>query len=70
MYTLIDYHIPEAIQIRVRKEAAECDLNGFTCLSDSCLECHFCVDPQVTSYSTLQSLLVTAFHLQWYLPAV
>lgn len=69
MYNLIDYHIPEAIQIHVTKQNNDSDLNGFICLESASSNkkniCHFCVDPQITSLSILQALLVRAFNLHW-----
>lgn len=80
MANLIDYHIPEAIQIRVTKSSIplppvksiiEQQLIEFGETStkiDNANEniCTFCIDPQLTSLSILQTLIVRGFNLQWY----
>ena len=69
MTNLIDYHIPEAIQIRVTKygqDAVPQQLIEVAQDNNNNKVCNFCVDPQLTSYSILQSLVVRAFNLQWY----
>lgn len=72
---LLDYHIPEAIQIQVTKvemsatiQAQESDIlprpilyTGTNVASDNV--CTFCVDPQITSLSIVQTLVVRAFNL-------
>ena len=103
--SLIDYHIPEAIQIRVSKvgdfeppisialpvavqadqtdgqspsplpnpshliEVGQ-DVVNASSSKDLLLSSHrqcvtFCVDPQLTSYAILQTLIVRAFNLHW-----
>lgn len=78
MANLIDYHIPEAIQIRVTKSSIplppiksiiEQQLIEFGETStkiDNANEniCTFCIDPQLTSLSILQTLIVRGFNLQ------
>lgn len=89
MTNLIEYHIPEAIQIRVTKVGTEppvaspiLDSKSKTflleeqvtievgqdvlALNSSILDRQtvtFCVDPQITSLSILQSLIIRAFNL-------
>lgn len=91
MTNLIEYHIPEAIQIRVTKVGTEppvaspiLDSKSKTflpeeqvtievgqdvlALNSSTLDFNrqtvtFCVDPQITSLSILQSLIIRAFNL-------
>jgi len=73
MANLIDYHIPEAIQIRVSKVDYPPDTvppkeQPLIELGEDLANnkvCNFCVDPQLTSFSILQSLVVRAFNLQW-----
>ena len=77
MTNLIDYHIPEAIQIRVTKcdqdngvppslpNGQLVDIGEAVASSNNNSVCNFCVDPQLTSFSILQSLVVRAFNLQW-----
>ena len=79
MTNLIEYHIPEAIQIRVTKAISnnvstaslsnelpliEVGQDVVSCTNNVNI-CNFCVDPQLTSFSILQSLVVRAFNLQW-----
>lgn len=79
MTNLIDYHIPEAIQIRVTKNSSviispslfqspliEIGVEVVNNNINNNTTCNFCVDPQLTSFLILQSLLVRAFNLQWY----
>lgn len=91
MTNLIEYHIPEAIQIRVTRFGEEppvaspildsCRLQDevlsnievgedVVALNTSILDdsnnrhtVTFCVDPQITSFSLLQSLIIRAFNL-------
>lgn len=84
MPNLLEYHIPEAIHIRVTqcKEQVSSSLSSSSELlieigedvanssrkvatgNNSTRVCTFCCDPQLTTVSVLQSLVVRAFNLQ------